>query len=107
MTADVLAAAPPTLTLPDAEEIARTVFGIDGSARTLVSERDQNFAIQADDGTGWVLKISNAAEDPAVIAMEVAAVARIASVDAGLPVPMARLTLEGDPFARVDIVSAT
>jgi len=107
MTADVLAAAPPTLMLPDAEEIARTVFGIDGSARTLVSERDQNFAIQADDGTGWVLKISNAAEDPAVIAMEVAAVARIASVDAGLPVPMARMTLEGDPFARVDIGSAT
>ncbi|MDQ3690668.1 MAG: aminotransferase class III-fold pyridoxal phosphate-dependent enzyme [Chloroflexota bacterium] len=104
MTADVLDADPPTLTLAQAEEIARTTFGISGAARSLVSERDQNVAIDADDGSGWVLKVSNAAEDPAVIAMEVAAVARIASVDAELPVPVTRPTLEGDPIGRVDIV---
>jgi len=99
--ADVLAADPPNLTADEAAGIARSTFGVRGRARPLVSERDQNFAISAEDGSSWVLKISNAAEDRGVVEMEVAAVARIAAVDPDLPVPTARTTLDGEPIASV------
>ena len=92
---DVLAADPPALTPAHAADVARATFGVIGDVRPLVSERDQNFAIREPDGAGWVLKVSNAAEDPAVVDMEVAAVERIAEVDPGLPVPRARRALDG------------
>ena len=103
----VLAADPPALSPDEARDIARATFGVDGEAKALVSERDQNFAIMADDGSRWVLKVSNAAEDPGVVDMEVAAVERIAAVDPGLPVPLARPALDGRPIARVDVDGAT
>ena len=103
----VLAADPPALTLDEARDVAGTTFGVSGTARALVSERDQNFAIAADDGTHWVLKVSNAAENPGVVEMEVAAVERIAGVDARLPVPRARPALDGATVARLQIAGAT
>jgi 4-aminobutyrate aminotransferase-like enzyme/Ser/Thr protein kinase RdoA (MazF antagonist) len=68
---------------------------LEGSARALVSERDQNFHLTDSAGDEWVLKVSNAAEDRGVVEMEVAAVERIAAVDPGLPVPVPRPTLHG------------
>jgi len=65
-TADVLAAAPPDLTTTEAEEVARTLFDIGGTARALVSERDQNFLLTDATGGEQVLKVSNAAEDRGV-----------------------------------------
>jgi 4-aminobutyrate aminotransferase-like enzyme/Ser/Thr protein kinase RdoA (MazF antagonist) len=105
-TADVLDAAPPRLTTRDAEEAARAIFNVNGSAEPLVSERDQNFRIADESGAGWVLKVSNAAEDPGVVEMEVAAVERIASVDPGLPVSRARPTLDGSPIGRLQVGDA-
>lgn len=102
-TADVLDAAPPTLTTADAEAVARATFGLDATAEALVSERDQNFRLSDAAGAAWVLKVSNAAEDAAVVEMEVAAVERISAVDPGLPVPVARSALSGSPIARVDL----
>ena len=56
-----------------------------GSATALVSERDQNFRLTDADGLAWVLKISNAVEDPAVVDMEVEAVRHVARMDPALP----------------------
>ena len=101
--ADVLAVAPPDLSIHEAAEVARSRFGVGGRARPLVSERDQNFALTADDGSHWVLKVSNAAEDPGVVEMEVAAVTRISTVDPELPVPVARPALDGKPIVAVEV----
>ena len=96
-TAGVLHADPPTLDAERAADVARSLFGVDSvSARPLVSERDQNFLVDEADGSRWVLKVSNAAEDPGVVAMEVAAVEHVARMDPDLPVPRARPTLDGD-----------
>ena len=91
----MLDAPPPALGVRHAEEIARTRYGLDATAEPLVSERDQNFRLTDDSGAAWVLKVSNAAEDRGVVEMEVAAVDWIASVDPGLPVPVARPALDG------------
>ncbi len=102
-TADVLEAPPPRLTTADAEGVARTAFGIEATAKPLVSERDQNFRLTDAAGAGWVLKVSNAAEDPGVVEMEVAAVERIALVEPSLPLPVARPALDGSSIATAHI----
>jgi 4-aminobutyrate aminotransferase-like enzyme/Ser/Thr protein kinase RdoA (MazF antagonist) len=107
MTTDVLDAAPPALTSDLAASIAREHFGVTARAELLVSERDQNFRLTDADGGGWVLKVSNAVEDPGVVEMEVAAVERIAAVDPALPVPVARHAVEGPPVAAVRVGEST
>jgi 4-aminobutyrate aminotransferase-like enzyme/Ser/Thr protein kinase RdoA (MazF antagonist) len=107
MTTDVLDADPPALTPDDAATIARDEFGVTATAKLLVSERDQNFALTDTAGDRWVLKVSNAAEDAGVVNMEVAAVERIAAVDPGLPVPVARAARSGSAVVPVAVDGAT
>ncbi len=104
---DVLDVAPPTLTPDDAEEVARTAFGVESTAEPLVSERDQNFRLTDASSAAWVLKVSNAAEDRGVVEMEVAAVERIRRVDPALSVPVARPALDGSPIATADVNGTT
>jgi 4-aminobutyrate aminotransferase-like enzyme/Ser/Thr protein kinase RdoA (MazF antagonist) len=107
-TAGVMHAAPPALSPDDARRIARERFGLEAStARPLVSERDQNFHLADAEGAGWVLKVSNAAEDRGVVEMEVAAVEHVARMDPGLPVPVARPGLNGATIAEVMLGEAT
>ena len=100
--ADPLDAPVPAFGLDQAERIATSIFGIRGTATPLVSERDQNFRIAVEDGAGWVLKISNAAEDPGVIDMQARAMLHIARTDPALPVMRMGPTLDGRLQATVD-----
>jgi 4-aminobutyrate aminotransferase-like enzyme len=88
----VLAHPRPAFDAVDAVGIAATTFGIAASAaRDLGSERDQAFALLGADGEPIaVMKVSNAAEDPATLDMEALAVAHVATVDAALPVARPR-----------------
>jgi len=93
----VLEASPPGFTADEAARIAAEVFGVDGSASDLGSERDQAFLLE-DDDAGGVLKISNSGEDPAALDLEEAAIAHVAAIDPDLPVarPLApRTSFEG------------
>ncbi len=83
---DPLEAPPPAFTPQDAERTARDVFGVNGAASPLVSERDQNVEITTDDGRGFVLKIGNPADDPGVIDMQTQAMLHVARTDPTLPV---------------------
>jgi 4-aminobutyrate aminotransferase-like enzyme/Ser/Thr protein kinase RdoA (MazF antagonist) len=94
-TPGVMHAEPPRLSPGQAEEVLRAVYGLSGTLSPLVSERDQNFAVQASDGTRHVLKVSNPAEDAGVVEMEALAVEHVAAVAPRLPVPRARHTLGG------------
>jgi 4-aminobutyrate aminotransferase-like enzyme/Ser/Thr protein kinase RdoA (MazF antagonist) len=82
----VLSASRPTLTAEEAAAVARELFGLEGVARAAESERDQTFLIDGDRPA--VLKISNAAEDPARLDLEAMAAQRIAVVDRGMPVAL-------------------
>jgi 4-aminobutyrate aminotransferase-like enzyme/Ser/Thr protein kinase RdoA (MazF antagonist) len=81
----VLDSAPPRFTAEEAARIAAELFGVEGTASALGSERDQAFLLE-DGGRGGVLKISNAGEDEAVLDLEEAAIAHVAAVDPDLPV---------------------
>jgi 4-aminobutyrate aminotransferase-like enzyme len=90
--ADVLQARPPRFTEDQASDIGARLFGIDGPATALPSERDQNFVIG-----DAVLKISNAGEDPAVLDMETEGMLHVHRMDPSLPVALPRPLAGHDP----------
>ena len=57
----VFSTPPPIYTTFEAEQLAKSKFGINGEASPLSSERDQNFLIQSEEES-FVLKISNSSE---------------------------------------------
>ncbi len=99
---DVLAAPPPRFSTAGAEGIARRVFGIGGGASPLDSERDQNFRIEIAEGLGYVLQISNSAEDPGVVDMQTEALRHIARTDPSVPLPRPHPSGDGDYHPRVE-----
>jgi 4-aminobutyrate aminotransferase-like enzyme/Ser/Thr protein kinase RdoA (MazF antagonist) len=94
----VLEATPPAFAPEEVSAIARELFGVEGSARDLGSERDQTFMIEGPGG-GGVLKISNLGEDPASLDIEVAALLHVEASDPELPVArqIARLGAGDEP----------
>jgi Ser/Thr protein kinase RdoA (MazF antagonist) len=64
---DPLRSPPPAFGLPEAERVAEQVFGIPGSLFPLASERDQNFRLDDGQGRAFLFKISNPADDEALI----------------------------------------
>ena len=88
---------PPRFTADEVAQIAERVFGLQGTATDLGSERDATFLID-DGGDGAVLKISNTGEDGAVLDLEHAAIAHVLQIDTELPIarPLAaRATFDG------------
>jgi Ser/Thr protein kinase RdoA (MazF antagonist) len=81
----------------DAARAVREIFGVEAETGELYSERDQNFHARAADGREFVLRVSNPAEDPAVVDFQTQALLHIAAVDASLPVPQVVRTADGAP----------
>ena len=86
----VLEALPPRFAPEEVEDIAARLFGVEGTARNLGSERDQTFLIDDGAGGGGVIKISNLGEDPDVLDLETQAIMHVARVDPELPVARTR-----------------
>jgi 4-aminobutyrate aminotransferase-like enzyme/Ser/Thr protein kinase RdoA (MazF antagonist) len=80
--ASVLESTPPRFTADDVAALAVELFGVGENAHDLGSERDQTFLVE---GAG-VVKISNAAEDPANLEFEAAAIEHALRADPGLPI---------------------
>ncbi len=106
----LLATTPPACTPGEAEDIAAEYFGKHARARSLSSERDQNFRLEAGTGERFVLKISNHAERAEVVEFQNRALIHIRQRDASLPVPNiiagrdGRLQFEVSLHERVHIV---
>jgi 4-aminobutyrate aminotransferase-like enzyme/Ser/Thr protein kinase RdoA (MazF antagonist) len=68
---------PPSVTPAAAAAIALEQYGIAASASPLPSERDQNFLLKTPAGERFVLKMSNAADDRALLEAQNAAMAHV------------------------------
>ncbi|MDQ3859281.1 MAG: aminotransferase class III-fold pyridoxal phosphate-dependent enzyme [Actinomycetota bacterium] len=91
----VLEAPPPRFAPDEIAAIAAELFGVEGMAVDLGSERDQTFLIDDGHGGGGVLKISNLGEDPAVLDFETETILHVCRVDPELPVARPRLARHG------------
>jgi 4-aminobutyrate aminotransferase-like enzyme/Ser/Thr protein kinase RdoA (MazF antagonist) len=97
----VLTTLPPAFGQDRVAAIAHDLYGLAGSLQRLDSERDQNFRLTEKDGTAWVLKIANAAEDPQALAFQAALLRHAQTADATLPLPTLRVTKGGDDLGVV------
>lgn len=79
---------PPSFSKEEIAEILSSQFDMIGNAKTLVSDRDQNVLVSADNGQQYVLKISNPAEDRQTLEMQNEATLYIKSKDPDLGVPL-------------------
>lgn len=93
---------PPAFTGPEAAAIACDHFGIRAKAAPQVSERDQNFRLDAEDGRRYMFKIANQAEQEAVVDFQNRALVHLAAKDPSLPVPRVIPTLGGRLHCRVE-----
>lgn len=92
----VLHILPPTFTPGRVAAIVKELYGLTGALSPLDSERDQNFRLKASDGSEWVVKIANAGEDLPALEFQAELLRHVASIDADLPLPLLRPTLNGD-----------
>ena len=92
---DPLDTPPPAFSLEEARAVAERVFGIAGAATPLGSERDQNLRLAANDGSSFLLKISNPADQRGALEMQSLAMLHITAVDPGLPVMRPQRSLDG------------
>lgn len=91
----VLEAPPVAVSAADVVEILRRRFGLSGSMRALASERDANFRIDTAEAS-YLLKITNAAEDPAVTDLQTTALRHLERSMPSLPVPRILAMLDGN-----------
>jgi len=100
---NVLEAPPPRFTADEVAAIAARLFGVQGVATELGSERDQTFLIDGGADRGGVIKISNLGEQAEVLDLETQAILHVARVDPGLPVARPQPIDGGDSYhATVD-----
>ncbi|WP_409529798.1 phosphotransferase, partial [Shinella sp.] len=73
--------------LPEAAAAVAAVYGLKGEAKRLSSERDETFLFKRTDGTAFILKIANAAEDPAALEFQDGALLHLERAAPCVPVP--------------------
>lgn len=100
MTDAVLDSTPPAISDAEAASIALRHFGIAAAVDRLSGERDVNFCLTSTDGRKFMLKVTNAAEDPLVTDLQTEALLHIERRAPELPVPRVRQTLDGKRDVR-------
>ena len=98
----MLTTTPPAFSAAEAVRIAASHYGIHAQVYPLVSDKDQNFRMDADDGKHYILKISNGAEQLQAIDFQNLALLHVAKQDASIPVPRVIPGLSGQLHCRVE-----
>ncbi len=92
--------APPVSAL-EAHDLARQLWGVDARVAALPGEHDHNFRLEAADGRRFILKVMHPARASALIALQCAALRRLAERAPELPLPRVLATRDGAAFAQV------
>lgn len=95
----------PTVTLAEAENWARELYGIDARARGLPGDVDRNFLLVSADGKRWVLKVAPISAVTLEIECQLAVLRFLASTDLGPMVPALVPDREGRGVGRVRTTS--
>ena len=98
---EMLTSTPPAFSTGEATSIAADKYGIHASAHPLVSDRDQNFRLDGQNGTRYTLKISNSAEQEQVVDFQNRALVHIEKQDASLSLPRMIPDLDGQLHSAV------
>ena len=92
----------PDLSESAVARILKNQYGIEGSLKVLISERDQNFLVKRESGENFVFKIANSTEEVGVTDFQIRALLHVAATDEDFPVPRVRPALNGDTSTTID-----
>ena len=92
---------PPAFSEQELLATAFEQFGERGTLAWLEGERDQNRRLTTPDGREFVLKVSGALEDPAVVDFQIRALLHLEKLEPDLPVPRIHRTRGGEPAGQM------
>ena len=90
-----LSAAHTRMSEDEAERLVARYWGLPGRATRLATEKDDTFAVRADDHRAYVLKVTNPAEDPLEVDLEIQLMRHVARAGSLVPVPQLFDALDG------------
>ncbi|MCE7986299.1 MAG: aminotransferase class III-fold pyridoxal phosphate-dependent enzyme [Caldilinea sp. CFX5] len=90
----------PRFTAEEAIHFGKTLYNINATATALTSERDQNFLLTTAEGCQYVLKVANAQEAYATLALQNLTLQHVAT-HSTIPVAHLQATLDGQTIATV------
>ncbi|MGV2099952.1 aminotransferase class III-fold pyridoxal phosphate-dependent enzyme [Rhizobium sp. 21-4511-3d] len=89
----------PQFSPDDAERLAKDIFGVEGTASPLDSERDRNYRIKTEIDAGWILKIVNSTEPKIESEFQTALLHHLGRAAPDLMVPHLKESRAGDFLA--------
>ncbi|MGZ0700759.1 aminotransferase class III-fold pyridoxal phosphate-dependent enzyme [Pseudomonas piscis] len=89
----------PEFSSRDAEQLAKQLFNVTGTATPLDSERDCNYRLKTATDAGWILKVVNSTEPRIESELQTAILSHLASHSPELAVPVLKKSLAGDFLA--------
>ena len=92
----VTSSPPPELGKEEIQQLLEREYALSGELSPLVSERDQNFRLDTEDGQRFVVKIANAAEATVVTEFQVAALRHLEQSNCPVAVPRVVPTRHGE-----------
>ena len=99
---DVIAAAPPSLDEATVLRTLKDAYGLSGSLRALISERDQNFRLESPNGERYVVKIANECEPAEITDFQVQVLQHLKASACPVPVPHVMQTGQGTLIAEIE-----
>jgi 4-aminobutyrate aminotransferase-like enzyme/Ser/Thr protein kinase RdoA (MazF antagonist)/murein DD-endopeptidase MepM/ murein hydrolase activator NlpD len=85
----------------EAEDIARSRFGVEARARALPGEYDDNFHLAVEDGPGYVLKVMHPQRERGLVELQCAALSHLARRAPALALPRVVAAPGGEAIAAV------
>src|SRR6478672_4534511 len=85
----------------DAIRLARDIYGLEVSARSLPGEYDHNFQVKTADGRTFVLKVMHETREGGFLDLQCQALQHLADCAPGIVLPRVQLTLQGEAFTKV------
>jgi 4-aminobutyrate aminotransferase-like enzyme/Ser/Thr protein kinase RdoA (MazF antagonist) len=87
----------------DAVRLARELYGLEATARTLPGEYDDNFHLTSGDGREFVLKVMHPARDLSFIDLQCRTLKHLAQHAPQLPLPRVIANLRGELFTSIAV----
>src|SRR5262245_45100841 len=92
---------PQPVSYDDAIRLARDIYGLEVSARSLPGEYDHNFQVQTADGRAFVLKVMHESRESALLDLQCQALLHLADRAPRIVLPRVQLTRQGEAFTKV------
>jgi Ser/Thr protein kinase RdoA (MazF antagonist) len=90
-----LSAAHTRMSEEEAERLVARYWGLPGHATRLATEKDDTFAVRAGDHRAYILKVTNPAENPLEVDLEIQLLRHVARAGSLVPVPQLFDALDG------------